>query len=214
VCRVKATAGEAPIRLSMARRRRVTWHLPADGWRLTARPREKVDADTSAGEPCVYGSGILFSPFLFCYLLFRHRIKKSARRCSTCNLSMSLHWYTHGLKKYQYSEFYLFSYFVLCLLPVMIGWWPHQLGRCGRVRLLPTKSMLQFYLEHILPDKVDSVKLESRCTVFYRLVLQIFTENSVSPGPCRRQWGSRYTIRVGLLMWQGISLPNPLLKDK
>ncbi|KAI3476265.1 hypothetical protein L1887_62161 [Cichorium endivia] len=29
------------------------------------------------------------------------------------------------------------------------------------------------------------------------LVLRIFTENSISPGPCRRQRGSRYTIRAG-----------------
>lgn len=29
------------------------------------------------------------------------------------------------------------------------------------------------------------------------MVLRIFTENSISPGPCRRQRGSRYTIRAG-----------------
>ncbi|KAK7321855.1 hypothetical protein VNO80_35517 [Phaseolus coccineus] len=32
---------------------------------------------------------------------------------------------------------------------------------------------------------------------FSPLVLRIFTENSISPGPCRRQRGSRYTIRAG-----------------
>ena len=29
------------------------------------------------------------------------------------------------------------------------------------------------------------------------MVLRIFTENSISPGPCRRQRGSRYTIHAG-----------------
>ncbi|KAK7277695.1 hypothetical protein RJT34_22710 [Clitoria ternatea] len=41
-------------------------------------------------------------------------------------------------------------------------------------------------------DSVDKSSWESS-----PLVLRIFTENSISPGPCRRQRGSRYTIRAG-----------------
>ncbi|KAL5079335.1 hypothetical protein RYX36_007756 [Vicia faba] len=41
----------------------------------------------------------------------------------------------------------------------------------------------------------DPEPLFSKC--YKPLVLRIFTENSISPGPCRRQRGSRYTIRAG-----------------
>ncbi|GJU13427.1 RNA polymerase C [Tanacetum coccineum] len=42
------------------------------------------------------------------------------------------------------------------------------------------------------------------------LVLNIFTEFSISPGPCRRQRGSHYTIRAALVEGRAICL-HPLV---
>ncbi|KAA0051621.1 Copper centre Cu(A) [Cucumis melo var. makuwa] len=60
--------------------------------------------------------------------------------------------------------------------------------------------------QHVIPNSVlQSGRLlplpsraESQLEPTFPLVLCIFTENSISLGPCRRQRGSRDTIRAGL----------------
>ncbi|KAK7297729.1 hypothetical protein VNO77_47727 [Canavalia gladiata] len=57
-----------------------------------------------------------------------------------------------------------------------------------------SRSHSQAGLYHYAHEQNLSLSLPSHTSP---LVLRIFTENSISPGPCRRQRGSRYTIRAG-----------------